>query len=77
MVLPEVRQDFEKLLNTLLPFTQQMLQEHGDFLPFGTTLSPEGEGSLVMGSAGGGQTIPRDTISVLGEEKVSGTFLME
>jgi hypothetical protein len=30
--------DLEKLLNTLLPFAQQMLEEYGEFHPFGASM---------------------------------------
>jgi hypothetical protein len=65
MVLPEVRQDFEKLLNALLPFAKQMLQERGEFFPFGASLSADGEAALVAGYAGGEGPIAQDIISLL------------
>jgi len=35
--------DLNQLLNSLLPFAQRMLAEHGEFLPFGRTMKPDGE----------------------------------
>ena len=35
-------QECEKLMNKLLPFAKRMLQEHGQFLPFGGTMSRDG-----------------------------------
>jgi len=35
--------DLNQLLNSLLPFAERMLAEHGEFLPFGRTLKPDGE----------------------------------
>src|SRR5262245_118669 len=35
--------DFESLLNSLLPFAQEMLAKHGEFFPFGMTMSLEGQ----------------------------------
>jgi len=39
--------DLEKLLNTLLPFAQQMLSKYGEFYPFGATMSPDGQVNCV------------------------------
>ena len=35
--------DFDELLNALIPFAQQMLAKHGEFFPFGVTMSNDGE----------------------------------
>lgn len=34
--------DGEKLLDTLLPFAEQMLQQHREFFPFGGHMTPDG-----------------------------------
>jgi len=41
------REDLDNLLSACIPFAQQMLAKHGTFFPFGCTLSPVGEISLV------------------------------
>jgi len=41
--------DFDTLLNALAPFAKQMLSNHGEFYPFGATMTPDGE---VMPNAG-------------------------
>jgi len=41
------RPELDALLNTLLPFAQTMLREHGEFYPFGATMSSSGEIRLV------------------------------
>ena len=43
------REDLDNLLSTCIPFAQQMLAKHGEFFPFGCTMSPTGEISLAAG----------------------------
>ena len=40
---PEVRQDYDALLQFLMPFAQQMLNKHGEFFPFGAGVNTNGE----------------------------------
>lgn len=35
--------DLDQLLNAVLPFAQQMLAKHGEFYPFGSSMSTHGE----------------------------------
>ena len=35
--------DLDQLLNALLPFAQQMLAKHGEFYPFGSSMTTAGE----------------------------------
>ena len=35
--------DLDELLNALVPFAQQMLSKHGEFFPFGATMTTNGE----------------------------------
>ena len=37
------KDDCNRLLNAALPFAEQMLREHGEFLPFGAQMLPDGE----------------------------------
>jgi hypothetical protein len=37
------REDLNSLLGTLFPFAQDMLANHGEFYPFGATMTPTGE----------------------------------
>lgn len=49
--------DLNELLNALLPFAQQMLAEHGEFYPFGSTMTVEGE--IVAQGASIGEEHPK------------------
>src|SRR2546426_1377236 len=35
--------DLDQLLNALLPFAQQMLSKHGEFYPFGSAMTTDGQ----------------------------------
>jgi hypothetical protein len=35
--------DLDQLLNSVLPFAQQMLAKHGEFFPFGSSMTADGE----------------------------------
>lgn len=37
------RDDLNSLLSTLLPFAEEMLSRHGEFYPFGATMTASGE----------------------------------
>jgi hypothetical protein len=41
--------DLDTVLNALLPFAQQMLVRHGEFHPFGASMTVSGEVSLAAG----------------------------
>lgn len=40
---PEARQDYNTLLEFLMPFAEQMLKQHGEFFPFAAVVSAAGE----------------------------------
>jgi len=42
----------DALLDSLLPFAQQQLAKHGEFLPFGSVMTTAGDVTLVAGSTG-------------------------
>lgn len=46
------RPDLNALLETALPFAQQMLEEHGDFYPFGATMKVDGKIDQTAASTG-------------------------
>jgi hypothetical protein len=45
------REQLDELLNTLIPFAQQQLERHGEFYPFGATMSHAGEVGFLAGYA--------------------------
>jgi hypothetical protein len=47
--------DLDQLLNALLPFAQEQVTKHGSFLPFGATLTTEGEIRLAAAHLGDDQ----------------------
>src|SRR5262249_39288957 len=49
MLAGPAREDLDKLLNALLPFAQQILEQHGEFYPFGAALDTVGGGQLFRG----------------------------
>ena len=40
---PEAKEDFNALLEALIPFAEEMLKKHGEFFPFGAAVSAAGE----------------------------------
>lgn len=40
---PEAEEDFSGLLDALMPFAEEMLKKHGEFFPFGASISTAGE----------------------------------
>jgi hypothetical protein len=57
--------DLEELLNMLVPFAQQMLSKHGEFYPFGATMTSSGEIVANAGHTGEEQPEPQDVIKLL------------
>ncbi len=59
--------DLEQLLNAMLPFAQQMLEEHGEFYPFGGQVGADGELALVAPSQAPDEPTSQDLIDTLVE----------
>lgn len=57
--------DLDELLNALLPFAQQMLAEHGEFLPFGAVMRADGTIAAVAGDTGDEQPPSEQVVGVL------------
>lgn len=57
--------DLEELLNMLVPFAQQMLSKHGEFFPFGATMTSSGELVANAGYTGEEQPEPKEVIELL------------
>ena len=52
---PQAQDDLDGLLNTALPFAQQMLDEHGEFFPYGVALDEAGDQRMLAGDPGQGE----------------------
>lgn len=57
--------DIDALLNTVLPFAQQMLKKHGEFFPFGATMDKRGEIVLAAGAVEQEYPLAQDIIDLL------------
>jgi hypothetical protein len=57
--------DLEELLNALIPFAQEMLAKHGEFYPFGASVSAKGEIACVAGEMGEEQPDTKEVIDLL------------
>ena len=58
--------DWDALLNVLLPFAKQMLEEHGEFHPFGASMHADGQIEMI-GAQQEGEEFPnaQDLIATL------------
>jgi len=45
----EAQDDLDGLVNVVLPFAEKLLHEHGEFFPFGATVSDSGEVTMLAG----------------------------
>ena len=59
--------DFDALLDPLLSFAQEQLAKRGGFLPFGASVTRDGEVALAAGYAGQPQTSPQEVIDLLAQ----------
>lgn len=50
--MSDPKADCEALMNSVLPFAQQMLTTHGEFFPFGGAMRPNGELVSIAGYDG-------------------------
>ena len=57
--------DCETLMNSVLPFAEQMLRSHGEFLPFGGAMRPDGELVSVAGYDGDEHPRSSDVIRLI------------
>lgn len=61
------KDDAETLLGAVMPFAEQMLAKHGEFLPFGAVTKADGEITLVGGHDGGERPPSQDVIHLLAD----------
>jgi hypothetical protein len=64
--------DCEELMNVVLPFAEQMLGKHGEFLPFGGAMCPSGEIVWIAGHDGREHPPSIDIIRLIKEAFVQG-----
>jgi hypothetical protein len=57
--------DIDGLLNALLPFAQQMLAKHGEYFPFGGTMSTDGEITMVGADLSEEQPTSQEVLGLL------------
>jgi len=50
--MSDPKTDCEALMNSALPFAQQMLTSHGEFIPFGAAMRPDGQIVSIAGYDG-------------------------
>jgi len=62
---PEAREDYNALLQFLMPFAEQMLKKHGEFFPFGAAVSTAGEVAAHATYDGDEQPASEDVIALL------------
>jgi hypothetical protein len=54
----QAQDDLDGLVNALLPFAQKMLNEQGEFFPFGAAVTSDGETRLWSSDPDGGERPP-------------------
>jgi hypothetical protein len=60
--------DLDALLNDLLPFAERMLREHGEFYPFGGSITPDGR-HISVGAKGSSDHPPsQELIDIMTNE---------
>ncbi|MGZ4973274.1 MAG: hypothetical protein ACXWDN_10975 [Limisphaerales bacterium] len=62
---PEAKQDYNALLQALMPFAEQMLKKNGEFFPFGAVVSTTGEVSAQAAFEGNDTPQSEDVIASL------------
>jgi hypothetical protein len=66
-VSPDAQDDVDGLLNAVLPFSEKMLADHGEFFPYGAAVSREGEMRMLSPWTGADRPPPDDLLDVLYE----------
>jgi len=63
--MAEPKPDVEELMNALLPFGEQMLEEHGEFIPYGGAMKRDGKIVSIAGDAGDEHPSSQEIIDLL------------
>jgi hypothetical protein len=59
--------DLDELVNSLLPFAQQMLAKRGEFFPFGACMKSDGTIELLAGQTDSDQPPSQEVIDVIAD----------
>ena len=65
--MPTPKEECEDLMSAVMPHAEELLTKHGEFLPFGATLSPSDEVILAAAYTGQEQPPSLDLIRLLEE----------
>ncbi len=60
-----VQSDLDRLLNTVLPFADEMLRRHGEFYPYGAAITREGEEQVFAADPGEETPNPSEVLTSL------------
>ena len=63
--MTQTKADCEELMNAALPFAKQMLQQHGEFFPYGSAMAPDGKITQIGGYDGREHPPSAEIISLL------------
>lgn len=63
--MPSPKEQCETLLDSVLPFAEKMLKEHGEFYPFGATLKRDGTQALAAADNGTDKPASQPLIDLL------------
>jgi hypothetical protein len=63
--MADPREEMNELLNACLPFARQMIEQHGEFHPFGASMTPDG--TLHLDGVDPGEEFPpgQDVVELL------------
>ena len=64
-VVSDPKSDCETIMNSVLPFAEKMLTDHGEFIPFGGAMRENGQLVSVAGYDGAGHPMSNDTIALI------------
>lgn len=63
--MSDPKADCEALMNSVLPFAEQMLTTHGEFHPFGGAMRPDGQLVSIAGYDGNQRPRPIDVVTLM------------
>ncbi len=63
--MSDPKADCEALMNSVLPFAEQMLTTHGEFIPFGGAMRPDGRLVSIAGYDGNEHPKSVDVIALM------------